>query len=281
MDLESQVGAESEAAITAAVPIAADYVRIRSGQVHRRVSSPPASAGPPLYALHATAYSGRTFEPLMRALPGRRVVALDAPGYGASDRPPEPWPLERYVDALEQAVEAGGDGEIDLFGYHTGALFAVELAARRPALVRRLVLIGVPYFPAGPAREERRATLAAPMRLSGSLSQFDERWAFFVSGRKPGVTLEQGFANFVDELRAWPYGFWAHEAAFTCEPGPALKAVRQPTLVLNPRNHLAEPSRQAAALMPNARVEDVAELQDAVLDVGAEVLAPRIEAFLK
>ena len=41
--------------------------------------------------LHATAYSSRSFEPLMRALgSSRHVLAIDLPGYGDSDPPTVP-----------------------------------------------------------------------------------------------------------------------------------------------------------------------------------------------
>ena len=181
---------------------------------------------------------------------------------------------------LLEAVDAAGDGRIDLLGYHTGATFAVEMAARRPDLVRRLVLIGVPFYPDAAAREERRRTLAAPTILTEDLAQFDERWNFLVRGRPPGVSLAAGFSHFVDELRAYPKAFWAHEAAFTHDLAPALRRVAQPTLILNPDNHLAEPSRLAAKLMRNAQVQPLPGPSHQVLELSPRPIAQAIEAFL-
>jgi pimeloyl-ACP methyl ester carboxylesterase len=266
----------------------ADYLTVSWGQAHRLQSLPAdprgeaatAGAAPPLYALHGTAYSGRTFAPLMTELPGRRIVALDTPGYGGSTRPSEPWTVEQYAEALSEAISAGGERQVDLLGYHTGALLALQVAAARPALVRRLVLIGAPYFPDPEARSAWRAKLAEPMRLTERLDQFEERWDFLVAGRAPGASLEQGFAHFVDELRAWPYGFWAHEAAFTFDPSACVAQVRQPTLVLVPDTPLAEPSRQLARRLTDAQVVELPHLSHGVLDIAAPDLAHAIEPFL-
>jgi pimeloyl-ACP methyl ester carboxylesterase len=232
-----------------------------------------------LYCLHASAYSGQTFEPLMAAMAGRRLVAPDTAGYGASDPPRARWAIPDYANALAETIAAAGDGPVDLLGYHTGAFIATDLAARRPDLVRRLILIGVPYY-TGAEREERRATLASPMTLTEDFEQFAERWAFFVTNRAQGQTLARGFENFVDELRAYPNGWLAHEAAFTYEAGARLGAVRQPVLVLNPANHLAAPSRRAAALMPEAQVAELPHLAHAIFDVAPSEIAARIETFL-
>ena len=255
------------------------YVRVASGQIHLRETATVA-ANPPLYCLHATAYSGRTFEPIMRAIAGkRRVVAPDTPGYGGSDRPPERWDMGRYASTLGEAIDAAGDSHVDLFGYHTGAFVATELAVQRPELVRRIVLVGVPFF-LGDARAERLAALGKVMHLSDQLDQFEERWSFFVTNRAPGVSLDLGFAHFVDELIAYPHGWWAHDAAFRYEAETRLPLVRHPSLILNPANHLAAASREAARSMPNCRLVELPRLANAVLDVAGMDLAELIDAFL-
>ncbi|WP_394762674.1 alpha/beta fold hydrolase [Phenylobacterium sp.] len=236
--------------------------------------------GPPLYCLHATAYSGRSFSPLLEALAARRrVAAIDAPGYGASDPPPEPITVTGYAHAIDAALDAAGEAEVDLFGYHTGALIAAELARLRPDRVRRVVLIGVPYFE-GAERAAWRKRLAHPMRLTESFSQFAEKWAYFVDDRPPGISLARGFDNFVDELRAYPDGWWAHEAAFTFDAVNGLAQVRQPVLVLNPNSHLAAASRRAAAALPRGELIELPHLVNGIFDVAATELAEAMDKFL-
>lgn len=236
--------------------------------------------GRPLYCLHATAYSGRSFTPFLEAMARRRrVVALDAPGYGASDPPAAQMALAGYAEAIDAALDAAGEGSVDLFGYHTGALIAAELARQRPDRVGRLLLIGVPYF-SGEEQAAWRGRLAEPMRLSDDLGQFQDKWDYFITDRAPGVSLARGFENFVDELRAYPHGWWAHDAAFTFDAVGCLAQVRQPTLVINPHNHLAAASRKAAAALVNGALLEMPDLSNGIFDVAPDRLAQAMDGFL-
>jgi pimeloyl-ACP methyl ester carboxylesterase len=256
-----------------------DYITISAGQVHRRQTR-GALSKPPLYCLHATAYSGRSFERFMIAMgERRRVVAPDTPGYGASDRPSELWDIPRYAAAIGEAIEAANDGPVDLFGYHTGAFIATELAVQKPNLIRRLVLVGVPFF-RGETREQRLASMGKPMRLTNQLAQFEERWDFFITERATGVPLAEGFAHFVDELIAYPDGWRSHDAAFRYPAEARLAMVTQPSLVLNPDNHLSAASRSAAGAMPRCEVIELPHLSNAVLDLAPEELANLADTFL-
>ena len=49
--------------------------------------------------------------------------------------------------------------------------------------------------------------------------------------------------------------------------------MRQPVTILNPPGHLAEPSRIAAALIPDAEVIELPDLAGAVLDRHAATIA--------
>lgn len=279
VDAESPGSAPHEPGPDGAPNLSRRYVGAPGQQVHI-LDGGRQHPGPPLYCLHATAYSGRSFTPLLHALAvRRRVAAVDAPGYGASDPPRRIMPLEDYAAAIGAALDAAGEGEVDLFGYHTGALIAAELARQRPAQVRRLVLIGVPFFE-GAERETWRERLAHPMQLSEAFSQFEGKWRYFVTDRPPGVSLSRGFDNFVDELRAYPDGWWAHEAAFTFDVAGCLGKVGQPALVLNPNSHLAEASRRAAAALPKARIAEMPHLAHGIFDVASEELAEAMEVFL-
>lgn len=255
------------------------YVDVPWGQVHLHETG--AGPAPALVCLHATAYSGRTFLPFLpHAARGRRVVALDTPGYGGSDRPPAPATIEDYAAVLAEAARALEPGRpVDLFGYHTGAMLAVEMAAAHPELVRRLVLIGVPFFEgADNAIWARR--LVHERRLAEDLGQFAERWDYLVAGRPAGVTLERGFSWFVDELRAVPDESWSHAALFRYDARPRLAAVRQPVLVVNPASALAEASRAAAGALPAATLVEMPDVANAVFDLAPERIAAAALRFL-
>jgi pimeloyl-ACP methyl ester carboxylesterase len=71
--------------------------------------------------------------------PEFRVVALDARGHGASDRPERLHSPETAVADAEATIEQLGLGPALTIGHGVGALTAWQLAGRRPELVRGLV----------------------------------------------------------------------------------------------------------------------------------------------
>jgi pimeloyl-ACP methyl ester carboxylesterase len=73
----------------------------------------------------------------------RSVYAPDLPGYGESDSSP----MRSIADAAIAVSDLANDlrlRQIDLLGIQYGAEVALELAAARPDLARRLVLAGAP-----------------------------------------------------------------------------------------------------------------------------------------
>ncbi|WP_320780044.1 alpha/beta hydrolase [Streptomyces sp. CRN 30] len=70
-----------------------------------------------------------------------RAVALDQRGHGQSDKPAEgEYTREAYVDDAAAALEQLGLAPAVVIGHAMGALTAWQLAAKRPELVRGLVI---------------------------------------------------------------------------------------------------------------------------------------------
>ena len=248
------------------------YVDGSHGQLHLREIN-AGMTGVPLICLHATAYSSRSFIALMRAFEGRRhVIAIDLPGYGESARPAQQLDMAGYAQAISPGL---GRGQVDLFGYHTGVAVAAELAIARPKQVRQMVWMGVPYFQAMDF-DHWRKRLATPHHLGADLDQFSERWDFLVRNRPEGLSLDRGFENFVDELKAWPHGSEAHQALFSYDFDARLAKIACPVTIFNPDGHLAEASRAAARKLPLATLVELQGLHGAVLDRDAAVLADLI-----
>lgn len=107
--------------------------------------------GDALMCLHGFTLSGRMFA-AFAASSATRVIAPDLPGHGATTI--SPVTLDSCLDALAAARSDAGPGPV--LGYSQGGRIAVHLAARRPDLVTRLVVVS-----AGPGlgeaeRETRR-----------------------------------------------------------------------------------------------------------------------------
>lgn len=75
---------------------------------------------------------------------GHRVVALDARGHGASDKPHDParYGEDRMAQDVITLVEELGATSVDLVGYSMGAVVAL-LTAARDRCVQRLVVGGI------------------------------------------------------------------------------------------------------------------------------------------
>jgi pimeloyl-ACP methyl ester carboxylesterase len=97
-----------------------------------------------LICLHPIDASSRAFSRFLPELADvRSVYAPDLPGFGESDSSPE----RGIADAATAISDLANDlrlRQIDLLGVQYGAEVALEIAAARPELVRRLVLSGVP-----------------------------------------------------------------------------------------------------------------------------------------
>jgi pimeloyl-ACP methyl ester carboxylesterase len=264
--------------MTKNVSVRRHFIDSRWGQIHyREIGAGPA---PTLICLHATAYSSQTFLPLMPLLAdSRRVIAIDTPGYGDSDGPDTVPPFDAYVAVLAEAIAAlEPNRPVDIFGYHTGSLIGTGLAAAFPELVRRLILIGIPFFE-GADHAIWRAKLTHTALLRDDLEQFHHRWEFFVTNRAAGMPLPRGFANFVDELKVDPREPWAHQALFDHDHRPALESCRRPSLVINITSPLT-PASTAAARLLGAEIVDVPQLAGAIFDLSPALLADLIEAFV-
>jgi pimeloyl-ACP methyl ester carboxylesterase len=123
------------------------YFDFKFGQLHVRTAF-PATGGfdeqVTLFCLHAEQSSSRVF---VRFLPEiadvRSVYAPDLPGHGESDSSQTPSAADA-ADAISDLANDLRLRQIDLLGVRAGAEIALSLAAARPELVRRLVLIGIP-----------------------------------------------------------------------------------------------------------------------------------------
>ena len=120
------------------------YVPTSQGNVHVRMDGDPAN--PPVVVLHPSPGSGDTCQDLILDLARDHfVIAPDMPGNGHSDPPGAQQPdIAFYAAPLAEALTALGIERPVLYGSHTGACLAVELAAARPDLPGGVVADGIP-----------------------------------------------------------------------------------------------------------------------------------------
>jgi pimeloyl-ACP methyl ester carboxylesterase len=211
------------------VSIKKGYIDTRDGQLHYRVSE--GGKGLPLVLLHQTASSSQMYEKLMTELQGQyRMFALDTPGFGQSFFPPQPPTLGYYVSLLLDALQSLGVKEFHLFGHHTGAAIACEMAATAPERVRTLTMVGPVYMDAAERQKWIRDYVKA-MVIEPDGSHLMKIWKR-VSGLDPDPNLALCHREAVDNLRAGERYHEAYLAVFNQDFPAFLSQVRCPILML-------------------------------------------------
>jgi len=150
------------------------YFDCQFGQLHVRTAFPATGGfdeGVPLFCLHASEGSSRTFDRFLPEIAeDRSVYAPDLPGCGESD----PAPAVSFGAAASAVADLATDlrlRQIDVLGFRFGAGAALELGAIRPELVRRLVLVGMPLIDRPPTANQESLVLRVKLGVGD-----DSRW---------------------------------------------------------------------------------------------------------
>lgn len=264
------------------VTLRRSFVDTRYGQMHVRTARPKDDAAiraTPLMCLHQTPLSGGMFIPFLQAMATDRIVlAPDTPGYGESDPPPGPRPIADYAAAFLDLVAAQGFAQVDVLGYHTGTVLAVDMALQQPTIVRKLVLASIPLFD-----EERRKQLLASPELELFKSDGSEVMAQWNSGfkaRGPGQTDAMIDRNFQDKVRAGNRQSWAIKGVFAYPLRENIAQLRQKVLVLRSGDSLWDGTGEAASIIPKSTQLDRKDMGHGLFDAFAGPLASDIRSFL-
>jgi len=134
--------------------------------------------GPTVLMLHGIGGGHLAFAPQVETLAnaGYRAVAWDMPGYGHS-APIEPYTFKGLAQSCIHLIESLQCTNVVLLGHSMGGMVAQEVVARRPDLVKRLILAGTsPAFgkPDGDWQREFIAQRTAPLDAGKSMAELAE-----------------------------------------------------------------------------------------------------------
>jgi pimeloyl-ACP methyl ester carboxylesterase len=117
------------------------YRRVATG--HLGLSILEAGVGPPIVAVHGLGGTKSSFLPTVAALADRfRVIAVDLPGFGDSDKPVgAAYDARFFAQTVADLIEALALDRAHLVGNSLGGRVALEVAMRRPETVGRLGLL--------------------------------------------------------------------------------------------------------------------------------------------
>ena len=131
-----------------------------------RVAVEDEGDGDAVVCVHGLGGSSNTFTPLMPALTRHRVIRIDLPGSGRSQRVEGSLSIARFVDAVQSACNRLDVQRAHFVGHSMGTIVCQHVATSTPALVASLALFGPLLAPTEVARSGIRAR-AAKLRAEG------------------------------------------------------------------------------------------------------------------
>ena len=192
------------------------------------------------------------------------IIAPDTLGNGDSAPPaPDAPDIAYFAGSVDRLCDELGLGQVDVYGTHTGARIACELAAAHPERVRRLVLDGITEY----ADDMRDAVIAnyAPVvepdeygrHLIWAFNFCRDQALYFPHFRKepetrlnvpmpPPMILHRITLDVLKALDTYPKPYIA---AFRYRAFERMPAVTAPTLLLKPETELDVLNRSVAAAL--------------------------------
>ena len=218
-----------------------------------------AGSGPPVVMVHGLGGSSNSFQTLMAALEGYRVLRPDLPGAGRSALRPGRPGLDGLAGSLRDCLRAAGVERAHFVGHSMGTLICQRLAAKSPQTVGSLTLFGAILEPPAAARQALKERAASV--LANGMAGIAE------SVSTGSVSAASRAANpvavaFVREslLRQDPAGYAVHCEALSAATAADHAAIRCPTLLI------------AGEADPVAPVEMARRLQERIAGSRLEIL---------
>ncbi|TMM01361.1 MAG: alpha/beta hydrolase [Actinobacteria bacterium] len=154
-------------------------------------------SGPPVVFVHGL---GGSWQNWLENLPataeaGYRAIAVDLPGFGASEMPREKISISGYGRWVDSLCDALGTGPVALVGNSMGGFIGCEVAIKFPPRVERLVLVSA----AGITIEhQRNDAVMGTLYRTERISKFLATWlAAHADGLSTRPRLRKALLRFV------------------------------------------------------------------------------------
>lgn len=275
------------------------YLDTPHGQVHFRMEG----AGEPVLLLHQTPRSSRMYAVLAPLLAERyTVLALDTLGAGSSDPLP---PNAQIVDVARSVVDALDLLKVQrshIFGIHSGAALAAEIAAGWPSRLDKLILFGFLAVAAAEreaALSERSAGMANKFKVVSDGSHLTSMWSWaymqivrtwWNTQTLPNAKLAPEAAQYLercllDLAEARSCMEEMHRAVFKYDWESRLPLIQARTLLIEGtgafESALSRRAERLSKLIPRSTVAQMSGADANVAEWRAPELADTMIAFLR
>ncbi len=243
----------------------------------------------PIVLAHGLLWSGRMFDAQVAALRDRyRCVTFDFRGQGQSAVTPDGYDMDTLSHDAAELIEALGIAPCHFAGLSMGGFIGMRLAARRPTLLRSLILLETAGDAEPPANVRRYRQFLFVERLLGPSA---------VAGRVMPVMFSRSFLS--DPLRVAERAEWHRRIAANHRVGVRLATlgvierpniedelarIAVPTLVIEGEEDTAVPPERAkrtAERIPGARLVMIPHAGHTSTLEEPEAVTAAIEEFLR
>lgn len=125
-----------------------------------RIAVDDEGEGPVVVCIHGLGGSSNTYTPLMPAMARHRVIRIDLPGSGRSQRVEGALSIEGYVDAILRVCERLNLMRAHWVGHSMGTIVVQHIAATHARAVASVALFGPLIAPPDAARTAMKARAA-------------------------------------------------------------------------------------------------------------------------
>jgi pimeloyl-ACP methyl ester carboxylesterase len=246
-------------------------------------------AAPEMVLLHGGAQNAHTWDTVAMAL-DRPLVAVDLPSHGHSDDGAEgPTGLSSNARDVSRAVEALAPDARGVVGMSLGGLTALSLAAQRPDLVRRLVLVDITPG----VNKEKAAAITAFVNGPASFASFEDILARTVEHNptRSVSSLRRGILHNAEQRDdgswVWRYARFRHQGVE--EPRAAhlwdvVSSLEVPLMLVRgmaPGSVVAdEDEEELKKRVPSARIEHVEGAGHSIQGDAPVALAALLDDFI-
>ncbi|MBB3047988.1 pimeloyl-ACP methyl ester carboxylesterase [Litorivivens lipolytica] len=254
------------------------YCDIASGQIHYRYAGDASKT--PLILLHQSPSSSIMYETLMRELGNDYwLLAPDTPGFGQSDPLAEPVSIAAYADAIQQFCTALRIEQALLFGHHTGASVAVQLAYDNPELSLAMALSGPTLL--SDALKAALPGKAKPFPLTEDGSHLLGMWQR-MRDKEPDAPLALSLRETLLGLEVGDAYPEAYRAVIDQPFGDQLKALECPVLVFaGTGDPLYGMLDEAAQLLKHGEKQEIDGARTYACDLHAKTIGDMLKDFFR
>lgn len=141
--------------------------------------------GTPIVLLHGWGAEANTFRYVIDRLSDKhQIFALDLPGFGLSEMPPDAWDASDYAKIITTFFDKLNIDKAHLIGHSYGGRISIVLAAEQPEKVNKLILVdSAGIIPPRTMKYYLQISLAKTGRLLRKCGAFGKRLADNIANR--------------------------------------------------------------------------------------------------